>query len=109
MNRKQEIAQMVLAAQDACNLSGVVHSWSKVILPFLSTEKFKGMDERNRHPFSILLAYKCMALAGYEPLGCPDFDKAFSTVTDWAEGKGTCMKDIEMCGSFAECSDCGKK
>jgi len=60
----KEAAQMALDVQDACNLSGVVHSFSRV-MSFLSDEANrtgKGTDWKNTHPIAVLFADKIASL-----------------------------------------------
>ena len=59
-----EAARDALAVQGACNLSGVVRSFTAAMtaIPLDST------SSRNRHPVAVLFAYKCAALAGFEPI-----------------------------------------
>jgi len=61
----KEAAQMALDVQDACNLSGVVHSFSRV-MSFLSDEANrtgKGTDWKNTHPIAVLFADKIADLS----------------------------------------------
>ena len=55
-----------ITIQDACNLSGVVHEFSRI----LSRMCDDGLDTdaRNRHPISILFADKIASLAGVPDL-----------------------------------------
>ena len=66
-----------LAVQDACNLSGVVHSFSRAMTDLWEeTRKCKGGGTRfvNRHPVSVLYSYKIAALAGVEPISACNED-----------------------------------
>ncbi len=74
----KELAEEAIACQDACNLSGVVHCYSTAMTQLwaIAHEQKKGTDWVNTHPVAFLFAYKCMALAGYEPLSAP-FEKAY--------------------------------
>lgn len=54
--------------QDACNLSGVVHSFS-ALMEKLSSEawdKHLGTDWKNKHPIAVLYASKIASLTGCE-------------------------------------------
>jgi len=59
--------QDALQVQDACNLSGVVHSWSRV-MHRISDDSFNtpglGTAWKNYHPINILYACKCADLSG---------------------------------------------
>jgi hypothetical protein len=48
--------QDALDAQSACNLSGIIHSWSKVMPKIWATahELGKGTDWVNQHPICVL-------------------------------------------------------
>ena len=58
-----------LTVQDACNLSGVVHAWSRVLdkIWFEARAAGQGTDYVNRHPISVLFADKLADLAGTRP------------------------------------------
>lgn len=66
----QELAQEALDVQDACNLSGVVHSFSRAIIELrfhLADLKAGGLTsttELNTHPICKLWADKIAHLAG---------------------------------------------
>lgn len=49
-----------IQVQDAVNISGIVHSWSKIL------EKMSSMPtkERNEHPINVLFADKVAVLTG---------------------------------------------
>lgn len=60
----QRAAQMALDVQDACNLSGVLYTWARV-MEFLCKESQrlgKGTDWRNGHPINVLFASKVESL-----------------------------------------------
>ena len=62
----KEAAQMALDVQDACNLSGVVHSFSRV-MSLLSDEANRiglGTDWKNTHPIAVLFSDKIASLTG---------------------------------------------
>jgi hypothetical protein len=73
----KQIAQEALDVQDACNLSGVVHSFARV----MSALSERGLDTRakNRHPAAVLFANKIADLTGSE------HDGAFSVAYAWAQ------------------------
>jgi len=73
-NRDYELAILV---QDACNLSGVAHSFSKVVTKIWNEADRlgKGTDWVNTHPIVILYANKISSLSGSENF--PSFSKAY--------------------------------
>lgn len=54
----KELAQEALDVQDACNLSGVVHGFSRMMTDLCRLEPELGTDARNTHPICILWADK---------------------------------------------------
>lgn len=60
--------RIALQVQDACNLSGVVHSFSAIMekLSKEACDKGYGTDWKNTHPISILFASKIGSLTGCE-------------------------------------------
>lgn len=72
-----ELIKEAIEVQDACNLSGVVHSFSRSIsrLWQLANEKGEGTTWVNRHRISRLYADKILSLAGEIQLN--DFDKNY--------------------------------
>ena len=59
-------ARSALLVQDACNLSGVVHDFSRVmaLLSEISSRLDKGTEWKNHHPISVLYASKISSLTG---------------------------------------------
>ena len=55
-----EYCQFALDIQDACNLSGVVLSWSKALQ---TCDFFQGTSDRNTHPATQLVVDKLADLA----------------------------------------------
>ncbi len=75
-----ELAKEALAVQDACNLSGVVHSFSRTMTRLRELLGPKaGTDEINHHPISVLWASKIESLTG--SFGIESFTAAY----DWAK------------------------
>jgi hypothetical protein len=66
MRSEQQLAKLALQVQDACNLSGVVHSFSGVMTDLwaLANEKNKGTDWVNGHPVARAFASKIESLSG---------------------------------------------
>lgn len=61
-------AREAILVQDACNLSGVVHSFSRVmsLLSEISNRQKRGTDWKNHHPIAVMYASKIAALTGAE-------------------------------------------
>lgn len=85
-----QLAKEAIEVQDACNLSGVVHSFSRTIgrlrqilenQPDFSTEKL------NSHPICILWASKISSLTGLGGGFCNRFGDAYTEcrkiISDW--------------------------
>lgn len=77
---ERELVKEAWACQDACNLSGVVHSFSRAMARLWQLhnageleEKTKGTNVINRHIVSKLFAYKIVSLAGDLPIELPAY------------------------------------
>jgi hypothetical protein len=81
MKTIRDIAQSALDVQNASNLSGVVHSFSKLMT--LLGEQGLNSEEKNRHPAVILYSNKIASLCGSE--SGAEFARAY----EWA------MREIE--------------
>lgn len=57
-------ADIATSVQNACNLSGVVHSLSELMTWLRETYPGKGTDWYNQHPLVILFVSKLEALSG---------------------------------------------
>ncbi len=75
--RVARMYQDALIVQDACNLSGVVHSFSKH-MQTLSDMGIDNTDEKNRHPVCILFSSKIASLTGSEDFS--NFSRAYGEV-----------------------------
>lgn len=64
-----DLAREALAVQDACNLSGVVHGFSRSISRLRALLPMAGTDAINRHPVCQLWADKIAQLSGTQTLG----------------------------------------
>ena len=67
MKNNRTETQLIIEAyqvQDACNLSGVVHSFSRAISDLREACPNQGTEFYNQHPVSILYASKISSLAG---------------------------------------------
>lgn len=62
----QEAAQQALDVQDACNLSGIVFSFAKIMQVICdeATRRGEGTDWKNQHPITVLFVDKLAQLAG---------------------------------------------
>jgi hypothetical protein len=84
----QELAQQALDVQDACNLSGVVHSFAKAmdVLWAEARERNKGTAWINQHPIVSLFLDKLASLNGSQYNSSVVF-RAFDEVRHIAAGK----------------------
>lgn len=78
----KELAREALAVQDACNLSGVVHGFSRAITNLRELLPNAGTDAINHHPVCLLWADKIAHLTGTQDLGNSDVMKAYSWAHD---------------------------
>ncbi len=72
----KDLAKSALNVQGACNLTGVVHSFSKILTELRALEPDKGTDYFNRHPISVLFSSKIASLT-YSDSGA-EFSKAYN-------------------------------
>jgi hypothetical protein len=74
----REAAASAIFVQEACNLSGVVHDFARVmaLLSELSQRLSKGTEWKNHHPIAVLYASKISSLTG------ADVAKVFSKAYD---------------------------
>ena len=72
------VYEKTLLMLDACNLSGLAHSFSKEILPVIWEEvrALGGTEQVNKHPLSVLWTMKMASLAARECL-CEQCMEAF--------------------------------
>lgn len=80
----QKHAKTALQIQDACNLSGVVHEFSRV-MSFLC-DRGLCTDDRNKHPIAVLFADKIAHLTGTQCF-CQSNAAAYDAVYKLADGK----------------------
>ena len=59
-----QLVDDAIVVQDACNLSGVVHSFSRAITRLRELFPSEGTDFFNRHPISVMYASKIESLTG---------------------------------------------
>jgi hypothetical protein len=76
----KETAKGSILVQDACNLSGVVHDFSRVmsLLSEISARFHKGTEWKNHHPIAVMYASKIASLTGAEVALV--FSKAYEAV-----------------------------
>ena len=73
-----ELAQEALHVQDACNLSGVAHGFSRAMSDLCKHVENTGA--RNTHPIAILWADKIAHLTGTQNLGSDAVMNAYRAV-----------------------------
>lgn len=75
----KQLAKESIDVQNACNLSGVVHSFSRVMTDLRTLFPNCNTDWYNTHPIAVLFTCKIMQLTGIDPLGGPSeqFGKAY--------------------------------
>lgn len=85
---EQEICQMALDVQDACNLSGVVHSWSQCVTALwdINRERGWGTLDVNTHPACQLFADKLADLARVR--GVSAYSEAYAYCTEHSRKGG---------------------
>jgi hypothetical protein len=83
MLEKRDYQEAVLA-QGACNLSGIVHSFSEILSKIWDEahEEKKGTDWVNNHPISVLFAEQITHLAN---AGKRDYFEAYKICTEKGE------------------------
>jgi hypothetical protein len=84
MKSIQEMAQEALWVQDACNLSGVVHTFSQtmtLLRKILEQEPGFSTDKLNKHPIAVLYASKIASLTSSDS----NFSIAFEECQKLAE------------------------
>ena len=85
----REAARLALTVQDACNLSGVVHAWSRImeLLWEEARRTGQGTDFVNNHPICVLFASKVASLTHCE--SASRFSEAWDAATLLAEEHAT--------------------
>jgi hypothetical protein len=78
-----QLAQDALDVQNACNLSGVVHGFSRAMSDLC--QLVSGTDARNNHPICILWADKIAHLTGTQELGSSVVMRAYDVCYDLAK------------------------
>ena len=83
----QELAQEALDVQNACNLSGVVHGFSRAITELRELSPDKGTTWINEHPICVLWADKIAHLTGTQTFGGDKVSNSYRAVYKIVEGK----------------------
>lgn len=89
MRTMQELCQEAIAVQDACNLSGVVHTFSRAITDLraiLSASNDFSTSKLNQHPISILYSSKIASLTGSED-NRSEYENSFSYAYGWVQSQ----------------------
>ena len=81
-----DLAREALDVQDACNLSGVVHSWSRSIKRLRELCPTAGTEQINKSPINKLWADKVAHLTGTQSFNAPDVSDAYAVVKVLANG-----------------------
>lgn len=68
----KKLAQDALDIQDGCNLTGIVHGFSRAVSVLRESCPDKGTDWYNHHPICVLWADKIAQLAGVQNLSDTD-------------------------------------
>jgi hypothetical protein len=82
-----DLAKVALDVQDACNLTGVVHSWADVgtrLRQLLECEGVLSTAQINTHPVMVLFADKVSHLTGTQTIGHPKVMDAYRWAYDVA-------------------------
>ena len=83
MRTIKELCQEAVAVQDACNLSGVVHSFSRVMTDLRAALPSAGTADINRHPVSVMFASKIASLTYCE--SSSEFSNAYDFCKETAK------------------------
>ena len=86
MKTLQQLAQDALDVQNASNLSGVVHSFSKAMTDLREVQPFARTKDLNTHPIAQMWASKVHELSGMGLSDSDAFTVAYETVKAWARG-----------------------
>lgn len=89
-DRMKQLAQESLDVQDACNLSGVVHGFSRAMTALREENPSKGTDWLNEHPICCLWSDKIASLTktqAYGGSGGARTMKAYDLVHKLAKGE----------------------
>lgn len=80
----KDLANEALLVQDACNLSGIVHSFSRAITRLRELYPDKGTEFYNTHPVCVLFSDKIASLTGSDSSSA--FEKAYEECKELSKG-----------------------
>jgi hypothetical protein len=80
-----QMARDCILVQDACNLSGVVHSFSSAISDLRKIFPNASTEEINKNPVCVLYSSKISSLTGSE--NANDFSKAYQWALNHQESE----------------------
>lgn len=83
MKTLKDLAQDALNVQDACNLSGVVHSFSQALTDLRANLPNAHTEEINQHPIAVMYSSKIQSLTNAG--STPAFLRAYNKVCEIAE------------------------
>lgn len=83
MKTLKDLAQDALFVQDACNLSGVVHSFSRAMTDLRANLPNASTDEINQHPIAVMYSSKIQSLTDSD--SALTFSRAYNKVCEIAE------------------------
>ena len=81
----KQLAQDALNVQDACNLSGVAHGFSRFFDALSDLDPHMGTDAKNAHPIAKLWSDKIAHLTGTQTIGNDAVMAAYTEVRKLAE------------------------
>jgi len=80
MRTIKELAKEAYDVQNACNLSGVVISFSRAIADLKEMPDCQGSDWVHSHPVTVLYADKIASLTGIQYLGADGVIEAYQDI-----------------------------
>lgn len=86
MKTLKDLAQDALFVQNACSLSGVVHSFSRAMTDLRANFPNASTDEINQHPIAIMYSSKIASLTDSE--SALAFSRAYDKVSKIVEDVG---------------------
>lgn len=90
MKTIKELATEAIQIQDARNLTGLVHGWSRAVTDLRYHCPGAGTDNINTHPINVLWASKCRDLA----FGKEDF--CHLSQEQWTNAYAACRRLAEI-------------
>lgn len=95
----KSMASNAIQVQNACNLSGVVSSFSRVFVVLWEQARTIGQGTQwvNNHPICILFSTQIAFLSGTSPIGCDDQEKWARAMRycEMIAEEGSCAYDVE--------------